>query len=174
MANLLLILAPIMQAVHAIVPGVSAVPILGARHAKEEGAPPRIVWVPMTERIGPPADYQQGSDTIADRILYTRFATIAAHVWGDALDSGGTPTQADSLLETLVSCVRFVCGAGQIPEGVTWLNTDGTDLTAEGAACVTGFTLSIPLLSQADGSQLAPLTSAPLDAQMGFPDGQTQ
>jgi hypothetical protein len=55
--------------------------LVGADHLQDEGAPPRIVWVPTVESIRGP--HAQGGDGIRNpRPLRTRHATVQAHIWG--------------------------------------------------------------------------------------------
>jgi hypothetical protein len=123
---------------------------VGADRLMVEGAPPRIVWVPLRERIlGPHA---QGGDGVTNpRPLRTRHAQVQVRIWGV-----GSPPSAvndlaatEALINHLVAAINAVGWGAWDATGGDWSLAQGST-TRLGIVYVLDLEVQIPITREAD------------------------
>jgi len=105
---------------------------VGARNLAVNAAPPRVVWVPTRDLIGP----KEHSSRIAPS-LYTRQAGVQAHCWGASLEAAETLVSAviAALHESARGSVQFA--------GIEWASPE---TVTRGELAILTLSLSIPVL----------------------------
>lgn len=149
------------------VAGLSATAELGAEHWIAEGTPPRVVWVPTSDRFDPPAQEHRQY-----RAYRTRVAGVELRIWG--ADIGAVETLVNELIVAIHDNARgaYELGAGR------WDGQDGAELLELGRAYVLSLTFRIPVTLDWNADpyrlqQLANEANHQHDVQEQFPSGQT-
>lgn len=127
----------------------------GAETVFVQGAPPRIIYVPRTERIVGPG--QLGGDGIGNpRPLWTRAVEVEVHIWGKDF------TATEGLLNTFVRALHAV-GWGDGVYKLTGGNWDlgGKSQTTLGIVYVLNMTWFVPITRALDTTVV--LGTAPLN-----------
>ncbi len=109
---------------------------IGEENLAKEGTPPRVVWVPTSDRFVAPTE--RGATT--QRSLHTRQAGVDVHLWG--ADFAG----AESLLAAFVYALRQVVGANYLVTSGQWF---GQRLQAHGRIYVLSLVIGVPLAEPA-------------------------
>ena len=119
----------------------------------KEDRPPRIVFVPRTERIIPAG---QGADGVSDpRPLWIRRATVEAHIWGK--DSAET----ERFLDILVQAIHALAwGSYDLSGGGSWIAA-GEARSDKGEIYVLSMLWDVPITRAPD--TFAVVTAMPLD-----------
>ena len=108
------------------------VSLVGEKHVFENGAPPRLVWVPGRDSFGPA---EKGGT--APRQLRTRIARFDVHVWGADFEA----TEA-LVNDTIAAIYLMTRGSFELSEG-EWVTAG--ELLAFGAVCILGVSFKIPV-----------------------------
>jgi hypothetical protein len=129
-----------------------------------EGAPPRIVWVPLAETLRGPKS--QGGDGVrSPRPLHTRHARVAVHIW--CADPTGMPPNdlaaTETVLNHLVAAIHDVCHGAYDTISGDW-SVGQASPTRLGMIYVLVIELQIPLTRELDG--YATVTALPLTPQI--------
>jgi hypothetical protein len=100
--------------------------LVGARHLAEQGAPPRIVWVPDAD------DYEGGFQREADRrVVLDAWTGLACHVWG------ADPDAVRELRRALIAALVAEYGTPSLRfRGSGWLRPDAGEWTQDGEVYV--------------------------------------
>jgi hypothetical protein len=149
------VLADFINAVSAEIPGVPS--LIGAEHLAANATPPRLVWVPTTDRF----DGAEKGGSIS-RSMRTRVAGVDLHIWGDDLAA------AETLLHQAVSAVhRVAYGSYEVLAG-RWLTDDGRELLLKGRVYVLSLAVRMPVT---DALTKATVTQIVETKKMAFPAG---
>lgn len=119
---------------------------VGAQAIHAQDAPPRIVWVPGEEVIGP-SEGQGGDGVVNPRPLFTRRLSLHAHIWAVDIDA------AELLINHLVAAVHDVAFGAYVAKSGTWLH-NAADVTAHGVVYVLTLELKIPITRERDITQV--------------------
>ncbi len=111
--------------------------LIGEKHKAENGVPPRIVWVPVSESFGP-AKKIGGNP----RAVRTRLATVECEVWGADLAT------TEQMINDIIFAAHTALGHGwyEVQSG-RW-KTEG-ELRALGYECALTWTFEIPVVGTA-------------------------
>lgn len=124
----------------------------GAETVFVQGAPPRIIYVPRSERITGPAG--QGLDGTSDpRPLWTREVSVEVHIWGKDF------ADAEGLLNTLVRALHTIGWGSYRLDSGSW-DLGGKSQTTLGIVYVLNMTWLIPITRAPD--TFAVVTAMPL------------
>jgi hypothetical protein len=114
---------------------------VGDKHLSEHASPPRVVWVPQDEPIGPGALKDESLATKHTAIL-TRYATVDATVWGV------TFSQAEAIVHNLCTVWRDkTCGCGTV-EAIRWPREGEIGWTTHGMSVVVELRVEIPVFDK--------------------------
>jgi len=95
---------------------------VGASHVREEGSPPRVVFVPRGESIIPGTDGRSGESTSPGltRVVAVRVVDVEAHIWGAKLDGSGKASPAATEMEHLDAAEQLVSDVIVAAHRTTW------------------------------------------------------
>lgn len=127
-------LAEILAYIEAQLTGITC--STGANSIPEKAMPPRLVWVPTADTIGP----KDGSgDTETLTAVLTREATVEAHIWGVS------HAQAEAMLHNVLSAFVRVASIPNLKFGqAKWVDAEAMHF---GMAVILPITISIPVYS---------------------------
>ena len=130
--------------------------LVGANELANEGAPPRVVWVPTVEAIQGP--HAQGGDGVSNpRPLRTRHAVVQAHIWGADIPA------CEALANHLVAAIHDVCHGAHNEIRADW-TVGQASATRAGWLYVLEWEVQVPFTRELD--VLAIVTSIPITPQV--------
>lgn len=127
------------------------------------GAPPRYVWVPTRDTIGPFTE-SGGFAARLPRPLLTRRAGVDCHVWGASLAA------TETMVHALIAAAHLTLGAYGEYDGVQW---QPEAMNASGVLAIVSFVIPIPITAESieeiDAGQFTTIECD--DAPPATPDG---
>lgn len=118
---------------------------IGARELAKISAPPRVVWVPSRDQIGPKEVASRENPSI-----YTRFAGVNAHCWGASLEA------TETLLHAVIAALYATAHGSLRVAGVEWA---APEVVTRGELAILSFALAIPVLKLTTPTQAVEITS---------------
>lgn len=124
--------------------------LIGADKLANEGAPPRVVFIPLREIWRGP--HGQGGDGVQNpRPLATRHVSMAVHVWAADNSAEGNDhiSVVESLLSHLMAAIQDVANGIAVASGGNWeISQDA--VTRLGAVYVLDLEVQIPATRELD------------------------
>jgi len=114
----------------------------GAEWLTENGAPPRYVWVPITDEYRPPSIFEapESDEGLVEETLGCFSTTFVVHCWGHDY------AQAFRMRAALITALRSVVGSGNYGVGgAQWINGGPSRF---GWAVLQTLTILTPILEQ--------------------------
>jgi hypothetical protein len=113
----------------------------GAKNLPKAGVPPRIVWVPSSDRFGPPVGPGRNPNA-----KWTRKAGCVVHIWGAShADIEGERGLLNAFLTALYQVAH---GSIEILGG-EWATEEEQSALAHGEAYLLSFAVDVPVVSVA-------------------------
>lgn len=158
-------LANLINAIGALLPA-GTTNLIGGKHIGAHGMPPRVVWVPTTDKFG--AARQHG---LEPRAIKTRAAGVLVHIWAKdpTGDAEGDLPACEQLLNDVLWATHQVAHGSFEATGGSWLGQEGEELTQLGRAYLLELEFQIPITAPAATTQTIDTTA--VQGGMTFPSG---
>jgi len=118
---------------------------IGARSIAQNSAPPRVVWIPTRDQIGPKEVASRANPSI-----YTRLAGVQAHCWGASLEA------TETIVHAVIAALYATAHGSLRVAGVEW---PAPETVTRGELAILSFALAIPVLKLTTPTQTTNITS---------------
>lgn len=151
---------------------------LGAEFLDEKSAPPRMVWVPVSDSFVAGDNGKRGTTDRLLRSVGTRVARVRVRIYAKAsVDTATDDIRAvETMLRSLITAISSEAHGDFAVEGGEWVSADGAELLEYGRAYDLTVSFNIPMYRNpvVDGITTVgpPLTQANADILKDFgPEG---